>query len=596
MRTVLVMVGCLCAIGCVVGCSEGDSGAAAGAGQPSEDGAVGEAGAEAPKNKLDVLWVIDQSASMCQEQRSLAAGIQGFIKGLSAIEGLDLQMAVVTVQQAQGKLDHLVPGRFNTTAATAFPPNCLERVKMPCLSDAQCSAAHSYTFPSKLCAEQTVQVPPAAVDSAGKAIGKWFCQRPPSTKLVANLNCSVNSECQSRCDPAKGNADCEAVFGAGALCKIPGGGTNKDDAACIFPPDTKGCAAPDKLAPIVTQDTLQTFRCVATVGASQTPESHFEGGFRTAFMALDPKGPSCDYDACVKALRACCVSGEPWCANDKHAGKCDKFTASTCSQLKAGGGAACQAETLLRDNAKLLLVFISDDDDCSMKLEFNPLDKKHVTKEVRGSCQTRGDEIGGNAALNEGYCLYKQQLATKAYDKALTPEQKAKIAEVHCAADCRTGSLSKTHTGLFKCPKGCKADSAEQKACMAKVEADRGKYVRKSGVFGSVDYWAAKLKTLKANPDDVLFAAVSGDSPATDTELRDHERALYYHAMFKDNGPGQAPHICMGVRGEANFGSRYVEMAAAFGQRGSFTSVCGPLSLSPVLEAIGAKAAEAMTL
>ena len=75
--------------------------------------------------KLDFLWVIDHSPSMCQEQRDLAKGFEQFITKLQSIGTIDAQMAVVTVQQAQDKSDIRVIGRFKHEPATSFPPNCI---------------------------------------------------------------------------------------------------------------------------------------------------------------------------------------------------------------------------------------------------------------------------------------------------------------------------------------------------------------------------------------------------------------------------------------------------------------------------------------
>ena len=90
--------------------------------------------------KLDFLWVIDQSASMCQEQRALSAAFEAFTSRLSKLGAIDAQMAVVTAQQAQDKSEIKVIGRFMHKAATAFPPNCMERTKMHCLNNGHCTA------------------------------------------------------------------------------------------------------------------------------------------------------------------------------------------------------------------------------------------------------------------------------------------------------------------------------------------------------------------------------------------------------------------------------------------------------------------------
>ncbi len=98
-----------------------------------------------PRNKLDVLWVIDQSASFCQEQRHLALALDALLQGLSTIADLDVQMAATTIQQVQDKAEVVIPGRFGRRYATKFPPNCTERRKMHCANSGHCSAATSST-------------------------------------------------------------------------------------------------------------------------------------------------------------------------------------------------------------------------------------------------------------------------------------------------------------------------------------------------------------------------------------------------------------------------------------------------------------------
>ncbi|GEM_PF-5587684 len=576
--------------------------------------------------KLDFLWVIDQSASMCQEQRALSAAFAQFTKKLTSLGAIDAQMAVVTAQQAPDKTAIKVIGRFMHTPAKAFPPNCMERVRMHCSVDPQtgvdnCNTSHKFTFQkstdSSMCKSKTITVPPPKVDSKGKAKGKWRCEAPSQFAHVSNLNCSLNSYCQSRCSPSQKNKDCETLFGKGAVCKVPGGGNNTDQAGCMFPPDTANCPSADKLPSIVKQADLDKyFKCNATVGAAQTPESKFEGGFRSAWVALDPKGPNCDYDACVKHLRRCCVGNQAWCKTDYNKSKCEKERKELCEPLKDKKN--CQPKSLVRDGAYLILVFISDDDDCSMKIGLNPLDKKTITKEVWEHCQIYGDALGGNVALNEGNCEFKRQ--------------KAELVgkDVWCPSDCKPGSTAKTSKGLLKCPKGCKSvcdtvcaadaltkskadiekmvksdwglcprhcrsDSKERAACMQKAFEYLETYTKKDKRFAPVDEFVTMFKSLKADPAQVIVAAITGDVARKDSngkalnisERQIHrDRVNFYRSQLKDQGPGQAPYVCAGGRGESNYGSRYIELVQAFRDNGSFYNVCEGSDFGPALTGI----------
>lgn len=585
--------------------------------------------------KLDFLWVIDQSASMCQEQRALTAAFSQFTKELSKLGAIDAQMAVVTAQQAPDKSDIKVVGRFMKTPATAFPPNCMERKRQPCLTSGQCKTPFNFTFPkttdSTMCVPKTKKTTPATVDDKGKATGSWSCKRPNEANMVANLNCSLNSYCESRCNPDNGDKDCEAIFGAGAECKIPGGGTNKDSAGCMFPPQTDSCPPADQLPDIVKQADLgKYFGCIATVGAAQTPESKFEGGFRSAWYALDKTGPNCNYDACIKSLRRCCLDGGDWCKKDQSGtatgGKCATEIKDLCEPLKDPNN--CQAARLLRPDAYLVIVFISDDDDCSMKLGLNPLDKGVITKEDWENCQVLGDALGGNVALNEGNCEFKREKKTLSYAAAKTKEEKEAVDNIWCPSDCEPGSTATTHAGLLKCPKGCKVtcdfdcvmlgspkksdgtpkakadveadftkdyascpqhcrtDSTERQECLTNAFEDLAENVKSSSDFAPVDDYVTLFKGLKADPAKVIVAAITGDTQQASKRQAHRDRVNYYRSQLKDVGPGQAPYICAGGRGESNYGSRYIKLVDAFRDNGSFYNVCEGDSFGPALVGI----------
>ena len=130
----------VCILACGSSASSSSSDAAA-AKTDAKDGSVA-----AKLVKLDFLWVIDQSPSMCQEQRALTKGVDDFIANLQKAGIADVQMAVVTVQQI-ADLDKTQPGavqavgQFMHAAATTFPPNCMAQNRVPCGGDTPCSQA-----------------------------------------------------------------------------------------------------------------------------------------------------------------------------------------------------------------------------------------------------------------------------------------------------------------------------------------------------------------------------------------------------------------------------------------------------------------------
>jgi hypothetical protein len=525
--------------------------------------------------KLDFLWVIDHSPSMCQEQRDLAAGFKQFITKLQSLGSIDARMAVVTVQQTPDKTDIKVVGRFKHEPATAFPPNCIERVRLPCANADQCKKAYNFPFSTKT--DTTMCAPDPMPVKNPLTGGEWLCKAPANAKDIANLNCSINSYCLSSCKDIKNHTDCRALFEPNVpkaqqkiRCIVPGGGTNLDAAGCMFPPDTETCPKPEDIPAVLESDQLDLFRCIATVGAAQTQESTFEGGFRSAWTALDPKGPNCNYDACVNHLRTCCVDGGDWCSGDKSAAKCEQDKAGYCEMLKDEKN--CQNTALMRDDAYLVIVFVSDDDDCSMELNLNPLDKATITKEVWQRCQTFGDSLGGNFALNEGNCEFKR----------------GKDANVQCPSDCLLNSTQKDTGGKLKCANGCKDGSAEQIACQAKVDATFASYYKKANQFAPVSKFVNLFKSLKSDPARVIVAAIAGDTTGADeSDLKAHrDHVNYYQSAFKDIAPGQAPYVCQGSRGEASYGSRYVELAASFRDNGVVQNICKGSDFGPALENI----------
>ena len=69
--------------------------------------------------KVDILWVIDNSASMCDEQQSLRESFDLFVEAL-VFEGVDFNIAVITTDM----IDPLQSGRFQNMASGQQGPQC----------------------------------------------------------------------------------------------------------------------------------------------------------------------------------------------------------------------------------------------------------------------------------------------------------------------------------------------------------------------------------------------------------------------------------------------------------------------------------------
>ena len=582
--------------------------------------------------KLDFLWVIDHSTSMCKQQRILAQGFDAFIQNLQALGQVDAQMAVVTVQQIADSASAVgvtvkKVGEFNHTAARNFPPNCIEHYRAPCFVDGPVDA----TTPSDECrdgfdfqytAGKNFQLPassltnPNATDPAGQHMGppygdskkhyapnlpvkdtaspnEWRCVQPSGLSLVTNDNGSINSYCQRHCSTDK---ECQDLFkDPAAICYTPGGATGDPKASgCMFPPNTKDCPDPDDasgpvcasddecttemthcvshiidqntgatkktctryLPSVIDNDHLNLFHCVATVGAASSQQSGFEGGLRSAWTALDPAGANCP--------------GGPYLLDDNGSPQVD-------GNGKPLPNPNCQYAQLVRDDAYLVIVVVSDDDDCSVDLKlslaYGSPDEKAALKaliptEDWGKCQWLGDAVGGNRRLNEGNCLYVKSKQPNPAD--------------------------------YKCPSDCAATDA---ACLAAAEVNVQKNRAVDPRFAPVSDFVNRFKSLKADPAHVIFAAIDGDSdaqvyqdgkpvfdadgnPVPDEAQKVIDTAIYFKSLRRNGAAKQSPYVCAGAKGESGYGSRYIEMVNAFRENGIFANICSGSDFSAPLNGI----------
>ena len=557
---------------------------------------------------LDFLWVIDHSTSMCKQQRILSQGFNDFITNLGVLGQVDVRMAVVTVQQiadpasATGVTVKKV-GEFNHTAAKEFPPNCIEHYRAPCFVDgpgdvttpsAQCqsgfnlqfTAGKNYQLPAT--ALLNVVMPPDPVsDSTGNAqhagpaygdamkhygptlltpdisvANEWRCVQPPAFSQVTNDNASINSQCQRHCVGGKqGDDECKSLFGPTAVCYTPSG--NPAAAGCMFPPSTSDCPPPDQLPSVLHNDQLNMFHCIATVGASSTPQAGFEGGLRSAWKALDPAGPNCPGGPILKDGDGNTIMGD-----DGQPAK----------------NPNCQYAQLVRDDSYLVIVVVSDDDDCSvdlnLSLENSTVDEKNklsalLPKEDWDKCQGLGDAVGGNRRLNEGNCLYVKSKCGPANPGCPDPTK-------------------------YLCPTDCALTDA---ACLMAAEVNVQANAAVDKRFAPVSDFVNRFKSLKSDPAHVIVAAISGDSeaqvyvggqpqfdldknPLPDEAQKVVDTSMYFKSKRHNAGPKQTPYVCAGSKGESGYGSRYIELVNAFRENGIFANICAGSDFSAPLNGI----------
>jgi len=254
--------------------------------------------------KVDFLWVVDNSTSMCQEQVSLARSFGTFTDQLQQAFDIDARIAVtsVDVQCAPGTSVNSAKGTFNRRTTTVFPAPCQESRYTPCGNDSECAGADC-----------------SLLGQCGAEQGEWICRAPTLPECIENPNGSINSTCRRRCTT---DEECKTVFGDNNyLCQKPS--SNQRDWGCMLPPATSGCPADIGELGYLTNDNLDLFRCIATVGVNQERCLTYEQPLMAGLLALDPTGPNSE-----------------------------------------------QAKSFMRDDAYLVVVFVSDEEDCSVPYDY----------------------------------------------------------------------------------------------------------------------------------------------------------------------------------------------------------------------------------
>lgn len=224
-------------------------------------------------------------------------------------------------------------GKFVNTPAQTFPPACVEYRPTPCMGDIDCEKEHG---------------------------NGWTCKDYAADQMY-NFNGSLNSSCTFRC---AGDGECCEEFctdecGKDESCIVdmcqdaPHEDCtyicrNADEpqvSGCSRPPDTGDC--PPNLPTKLTMQNIDLFKCLATVAPMQTYSANIEQGLAAGWLALDPEGPNAE-----------------------------------------------QSAGFLRDDAYLMVVFVSDEEDCSIDEDYcspnafcdDPEDKAKCTKEG-GKCK-----------------------------------------------------------------------------------------------------------------------------------------------------------------------------------------------------------------
>ena len=528
--------------------------------------------------QVDILWVLDNSTAMCQELLSLTRVFEQFTSKLTAATNIDIRTAVVSMDGYGGG------GVFNSTAATNFPPACSETRVHPCLGNQDCE----------------------------KKFGPgWECKSYSADDLY-NMNRSINSYCVYRCQTS---GDCCGAFcykeecgsdqscllmqcdGAPTdkcsfECRNPGQGTS--GSGCLQPPETGDC--PPSVPSVLGMNTLDLFKCIATIGSQQAYTANIEQGLKAAWLALDPEGKN-----------------------------------------------AAQAAGFLRPDAHLLIVFITNNDDCSVHENFASPNYTCETDDNClggvGRCETDvyfSQKMGKQIKLCEG-------LIKKDYYSVCSMLGDFKGDAHHSCAydlDCLDCESDEECDDGWYCKQGKKCRPAIYSLSnIATYQTPPGTPIHS---LSPVADFHARFKSLKTDESKVLVAAIVGDGipvgpggktgePEQDSLIstaclenekltkcqewvaanqtiskecqddpkstgcevffelkRECIRACYLASMGDPQNPtvAKATYICASELGKFDYGSRYFQLTEMFGANGIAANICNEGGISSALDLV----------
>jgi len=516
-------------------------------------------------SKVDLLWVIDDSTSMCEEQNALVRAAPAFFSRLGAA-GLDLRVAVTTTDV----LTEGYRGAFRHQPATGHAVGCVVSVPRQCGFDARCA------------------------DLAAEHPGAWACVHGNLDEaLVLNDNGTVSSACELGCSS---DADCEGALGATYRCSLREGA----GVGCVEPPQVLDC--PAELPTVLDGSNLDLFRCTAAVGTRSTQPTQ-PGGLRAGVLALGrPDDPcrSTTVNMCDLVSGDALEAKRAWAATerDKVASARSAATdAARRAQLAAYDDylAACQATlagctafidpdepNFLRPDAALVVIFVTSRDDCTREQEGAFIDETGPCSVFLAPVK---DLVSAYRALKDDAAkVFAVGLvgdpAISGHDAALLPDECTRVRQIDaCACPAEGGDVA-----------ACADDLGWRLACL-------------DACLGSSDV-SPNRKCSKLVPDacrcydhDANGVAVNVDTPECQAALADEpayrvacQRACYL-GVVKTTAvqPRPYPILCSGDYGPARYGSRYVDLIQSFGDHGILGSVCSPDGFAGVLDDVASR-------
>lgn len=218
---------------------------------------------------VDVLFVVDNSGSMHNEQARLAAEVPAFVERMSGRGVGDFRVAVTSPDvQCDPDDGHVARGRFSTRPAAFVPFAAAVSLTLACAEDTDCAE------------------PACDVLGCEPEATRWQCS-PPSAEVCIELpNGSFGSRCQLECTT---DEHCTTVLGPGFSCVQ----ASPFDFACLATLP----ACPEEHPPILAGDDLSLAPCALRIGTTQERCLLVEQPLEAMRQALDPAGPIPDQHA-----------------------------------------------------------------------------------------------------------------------------------------------------------------------------------------------------------------------------------------------------------------------------------------------------------
>jgi len=321
---------------------------------------------QASRTEIDVLWVVDNSSSMCEEQASLSSHFNTFVEGLAGLKA-NFHLGVVATEVDHERPD--VAGRLRYAPAKVNSQHCVNYVA--CSRDLHCGT------------------------------GGCLCGLPWVRRCAGDEECEAGEVCLSHPLPEGGRSVlsyCAPACGAEEECQ---GGISAAartlhclDGRCQLQlcEDDAGCPAGQRCLPVESEDgAIKACRRFRDPGITCTPGTRgapcpldtvcTEAGTCESVGFCPPQ--TCD---CPKSLSpilefdpdaAAGAPGQLSLEELRHRFRCLALLGTDGSTYEKGLEAAERALTpplaapgganagFLREGAYLVVVFLSDENDCS---------------------------------------------------------------------------------------------------------------------------------------------------------------------------------------------------------------------------------------